>query len=156
MIKKIILVLLTVACMASITFFSTQGAEESTKTSESVTEKIVSHSEKYQKMNKKEKKDYVKNKNTIVRSLAHYSLFLILGFLLNLTLSEFVSSKVFLYTLAFCLLYAVFDEVFQKLLNNGRAFEVVDILKDFLGSATGVLIVSSKNIWNCFKKRLFT
>ena len=144
--KKIVLIILCLACMASITYFSSQDAQESTKLSENVTEKIISQSKQYQKLDSAEQKKAVKKENDKVRNLAHFSLFLVLGILVYSALNEFFTAKTILIALAFCILYALFDETYQKLLNNGRAFEWADILKDSLGSVTGIALVFVKNL----------
>lgn len=154
MFKKLVLIILCIACMGTITGLSTQNSEDSTKLSESVTEKIVSHSKEYKKSDEKRKKEIVKKENNKMRNIAHFSMFMLLGIFVFSTFNEFSSAKVMLlYAFLICAAYALFDEIYQKLLNNGRAFEWSDIMKDCCGAATGIALVFLKNIvLKCRKK----
>ena len=46
----------------------------------------------------------------------------------------------FLWAFAVCVLYAVTDEIHQEFFVDGRAFELIDLAKDWSGSLIGVLI----------------
>lgn len=154
MFKKLVLIILCIACMASITGLSTQNSEDSTKLSEGVTEKIVSHSKKYQKSDEKGKKEIIKKENSKMRNVAHFSMFMLLGILVFSAFNEFSDAKVMLlYAFLICAAYALFDEIYQKLLNNGRAFEWSDILKDCCGALTGIALVFLKNIVLMYHKK---
>ncbi len=143
MFKRVILIFICILNMLTITYFSTQSAEQSNKVSQGVTEKIViSVSDKPQE----EVKDEVRLYNGYIRSFAHFFMFLTLGIALYLTLRSFECKYPFWYTFLICFLYAVFDELYQKLLNKGRAFEVVDLLKDWSGALVGIL-----GIWGICK-----
>lgn len=135
MLKRFILIILCLLNMMTITYFSSQNAEKSTEVSEGVTVKVVSsvtgQPEPVVKENIKEYDKYT-------RSFAHFFLFLTLGFLLYFTLREFNIKMSFLFAFAICFVYAIFDESYQKLLNQGRAFEAVDLIKDWSGSALGI------------------
>lgn len=39
-----------------------------------------------------------------------------------------------------CAVYAVFDELHQEFFTDGRAFELVDLAKDWSGSTLGILL----------------
>ena len=137
MVKRIVMIALCVLNLMTITYFSSQSAEKSTEVSEGVTEKIVSSA-----TGKSEPavKENVKKYDKYTRSFAHFFLFLTLGILLYLALKEFNVKRSFLYAFAICFLYAIFDETYQELLNQGRAFEVVDLLKDWSGSVLGIFV----------------
>ena len=136
MIKKIILVALCVINIMTITMFSTQNAKKSTEVSESVTIKAVAVvTGQPETIIRKNIKQY----DRYTRGLAHFFLFLTLGVLLYLTLQQFNLKKAFLYAIVICLVYAVFDEIYQEIFSQGRAFQFVDILKDWSGTTSGIL-----------------
>ncbi len=137
MIKKIILIILCIANMAAITYFSSQNAEKSTEVSESITVKVVSRVTNTPEPIVREN---IKQYDKYTRSFAHFFLFLTLGALLYHTLSEFGVKLSFFLAFAICFAYAIFDETYQGLSNQGRAFEVVDLLKDWSGSMAGIVL----------------
>ncbi len=139
MIKKVVLVFLCIVNMFAITYFSTQNAEKSTEVSEGVTVKIVST---VTNQPEPEVKENIKQYDKYTRSFAHFFMFLTLGALLYLALKEFNVKFPFLYAFAICFVYAIFDETYQGLSNQGRAFEVVDLLKDWSGSLVGAALVA--------------
>ncbi len=155
MIKRIILIILTVLNLFAITAFSTQGAESSDKLSSEVTEKVVMPI--IEKTNKIPIQNSTLGKNNNkIRSVAHFTLFLTLGVLMAFTLTNLGIKNSFFYAFAICAFYALFDEVYQELLQKGRAFEFVDLLKDWLGTVIGLvlsraIILLRKNISIVFK-----
>ena len=72
----------------------------------------------------------------IVRDLAHFIEYLILGILCS-TLCE--QKKDFWWVVIFCIIYAISDEVHQMFV-PGRAFQLLDIMIDSLGSFLGLVL----------------
>ncbi len=134
--KRLILILLCIANLLTITYFSAQNAKKSTEVSEGITVKVVSTV-----IGKSETdvKDNIKQYDKYTRNFAHFFLFMTLGVLLYLTFKEFSIKLSFLYALAICLVYALFDEMYQEFSSQGRAFEIVDLLKDWSGSLVGIV-----------------
>ncbi len=138
MIKRTVLIVLCLVNLLTITFFSAQNAEKSTEVSEGVTVKVVATvTGKPEAEVKKSIKEYDK----YTRSFAHFFLFMTLGALLYLTVIDFDVKLPFLKAFTVCFAYALFDESYQALLKQGRAFELVDLIKDWAGSLTGILVV---------------
>ncbi len=76
----------------------------------------------------------------IVRDLAHFIEYFILGILcVNLCKKK----KHIYYVLIFCVLYAISDEVHQIFV-KGRAFQLLDIIIDSLGSFGGIYLSKGK------------
>lgn len=77
--------------------------------------------------------------NHVVRKLAHFFAYLILGVLvLNaLTKSGYTRTSIGAMALAICVLYAVSDEVHQ-LFVPGRSGQVKDVLIDSVGAMVGI------------------
>ena len=86
----------------------------------------------------------------IVRKLAHYSIYTLLGFLASLTVGRRrLFSKKSLGVLLFCFLYACSDEIHQIFV-PGRAGMFTDVLIDTSGALTGMLI-SMAAMWLYFR-----
>lgn len=75
----------------------------------------------------------------IIRKLAHYTEYLILGFLTINMLNKNDISKKYLISILICLIYAISDEIHQ-LFTPGRACQIKDILIDSIGSITGIYL----------------
>ena len=77
-----------------------------------------------------------------VRSIAHFSLFFLLGVFVSLFFGKckFKFKFKFLWAFTVCVLYAVTDEIHQEFFVDGRAFEFIDLAKDWSGSFIGVLL----------------
>lgn len=77
--------------------------------------------------------------NLIIRKLAHYIEYLILGILV---IKMFIKNNIpqsYLISIIFCIIYAISDEIHQ-LFVPGRACQIKDILIDSIGSITGIYL----------------
>lgn len=73
----------------------------------------------------------------IIRKLAHYTEYLILGILvINLNNNK---NKGLYLSMIVCLLYAISDELHQSFA-PGRSCQLVDVTIDFIGALTGIFI----------------
>lgn len=75
----------------------------------------------------------------IIRKLAHFTEYLILGFLTINMLNKNDISKKYLISILICIIYATSDEIHQIFV-PGRAYQIRDILIDSIGSITGVYL----------------
>ncbi len=139
MVKKILLILLTIINVTAITFFSTQTAEQSKRISNKLSETLV--------VPIIEKTDTSLNETDIkvignerIRDFAHFFLFLTLGVLLYAVFRNMNVKFSLFDTLIICIIYALFDELYQEFLGRGRTFEFIDLIKDWAGSIFGVTI----------------
>lgn len=73
----------------------------------------------------------------IIRKLAHFTEYLILGILLFHSIPK--SSKKYFLVLIICFLYAISDEIHQIYV-PGRSCQITDIIIDTFGSLTGLLL----------------
>lgn len=133
----------TVFWMAVIFALSSQPASESNDLSEKVTRLIINITDKIMLSDAETGtvKIIVSNINHIVRKLAHYFSYLILGLL---TANAFYKNgvrnrKLLVYTMAVCILYAFGDEVHQ-LFVPGRSGQLKDVAIDSLGALTGYMV----------------
>lgn len=143
MIKKIIMLILCMITMLSITLLSSQNAEKSTELSVGISEKIVDTTPKIDKLSENERDISITNMNIKIRNIAHFTLFLILGVVIYITMQTFGIRHSFVLSLSICILYALFDETYQMLLQNGRTFEIIDLVKDWIGALVGVTITQT-------------
>lgn len=75
----------------------------------------------------------------IIRKLAHFTEYLILGFLTINMLNKNDISKKYLLSILICIIYATSDEIHQIFVPS-RAYQIRDILIDSIGSITGVYL----------------
>lgn len=75
----------------------------------------------------------------IIRKLAHFTEYLILGFLTINMLDKNDISKKYLISILICIIYATSDEIHQIFV-PGRTCQIKDILIDSIGSITGIYL----------------
>ena len=90
--------------------------------------------------------DLIASTHRLVRKLAHFAEFGLLGFLSTWLTVHVNRRKKWLKTwlewlipMVFCLLYAISDEVHQIFSNRGASAK--DVLIDFAGAVTGILLL---------------
>ena len=138
-------VICLIGWMGLIFYFSAQTAEESSEVSGSVIEVLAEKFyPEYETLTPPEKQDLISSLQSVVRSTAHYCIYGGLGFFSFLTFISYTNLKykvrVF-WMLETCLLYSVSDEFHQTFV-DGRAMQLTDIIVDFAGILTAVLICS--------------
>lgn len=87
--KKIILWALTSLCFFTIFAFSSQVSMESSRVSEGITKQIARIFTNYDALSEKEQQEIVGNLHGFIRSVAHFSIYLALGFFLSLLLNSY-------------------------------------------------------------------
>jgi VanZ family protein len=141
--KTIIILSWTAVLLWLVLIFSlsAQPAEQSDELSKKVTEVIIETVDRVVPLETDEKPtiDLVERFNHIVRKYAHFSAYLVLGLLIMNALrrSGVRGFKAFMFSLLFCILYAVSDEIHQ-LFVPGRGAQVTDVLIDGAGSIVGI------------------
>ena len=136
----IINIILLVLWMGLIFNFSNDNGDNSSRKSErliiTVTEKINN-----KKMTNEEKEKILDKYSIPVRKIAHMFLYYILGLLSFLLLYQLYGLKpvTVIYTLIFCLIYAITDELHQLFIIE-RSSEFKDILIDTCGSFIFLII----------------
>ena len=140
MIWKIIKWILVLACMISIFCFSADSADESDAKSNHI---IVSIAEFLagKSLSPEEREEKIEKYVVLVRKGAHFSIYLLLGFLVLGLVKEYkeLDWKWMFLSFVFCFLYACSDEVHQ-LFVPGRSGNIIDVGIDSLGSYFGILI----------------
>ncbi len=149
---KVISCVITFAVMALIFFFSSQTATDSALTSAGITRKIAQFIASVFRYNKPH--NIYAILHFLVRKAAHFLLFFMLGLsVTNAMLCVFgwERLRLFAYAAAFCLLYAISDEIHQIFV-PGRAAMLMDVLIDLAGAMLGsVIFILGRGL--CLKRR---
>lgn len=138
--KKLAIIIswiLVISWMAFLFSMSSKVREESNDLSKGITEKIVQVIEKVYP----EFEIDIHKFNHIIRKNAHFFGYLLLGILASLVLrvSGVKGFKLFVFSLLFCVLYAISDEVHQHFV-PGRGPQIRDVLIDSAGSTVGIIV----------------
>ncbi len=150
MAKKIFTWIAVILWMAVIFMFSAQPASQSGDLSKGIIYKLIefiggfSNIPVFSLDNSESFAEIIGVLDHVVRKLAHFTIFAILGALVyNLVhLYTYIGWKAVVITASVCLLYAVSDEVHQ-LFVPGRAGMIKDVFIDFSGSSAAILISHS-------------
>ena len=134
--NKVIKLILVITWMALIFGFSSQKADDSSKVSVGLIVKTVSVI-KGEKLSNKEKISVSKKYSKVVRKLAHFTIYLILGILVINLIVDFNIKNMILISLIICFLYSASDE-FHQLFISGRSGEIRDVIIDTIGSFVGI------------------
>jgi hypothetical protein len=131
--KKYIYLIFMLAVMALIFYFSGQNADESGETSSEVLAWIVAHTAV--------KGNVPEFAETLIRKLAHFSIYFVLGISSALTVSEWKPRRrIFLWSWLIPVVYACTDELHQYFV-PGRSCEFRDVCIDSTGALLGVILV---------------
>ncbi len=153
--KRNIFIIFTVVTMVMIFCFSMENSSESSHRSGSVTEFIIKiFVDDYEDMSASERKHLFSHTQHIIRKLAHYSVYTVLGFLASLSVgSRKLMSRGTLAVLLFGFVYACSDE-FHQYFVKGRACRFTDVMIDTGGVITGILVsVLVFHIYSHFKHK---
>lgn len=141
--KKMILVFLLLIWLTIIFLFSNQNGVSSRNTSKAFIDKIIDISSSFSKkqLSKEKKERIVKKYHPVVRKLAHFTIYFILGIITYSFLGIYFKNeqKQVVISLIFCFIYACSDEIHQLLL-IGRTFQLKDIVIDTVGSGIGIYL----------------
>lgn len=141
-VQRIIYAILTIATFITIFIFSGQNGEISSKTSRGFTEKIINLLPISKNWNENEKQEIVEKSQTVIRKLAHFTIYTIAGIWMmafantydNATLKQKI-----IIVIAIGMLYAISDE-FHQMFSDGRTPLIKDVGIDTLGVTFGSII----------------
>ena len=122
--------------------FSNQDSEKSGSTSQKVTEAITKDIKSIQKLNKNEKTKVIDKIEDVIRKIAHFSLYALVGFLLMALFSTYnINEKnKIISTIIIGAIYAISDEFHQSFI-PGRSGQASDVFLDTLGTTVGGLLI---------------
>ena len=144
----ILFALLVISVMVMIFCFSAENGSNSTATSNAVTQFVLKLIKPdYDSMTGPEKSAFFAKVAHIIRKLAHFTEYFLLGLFSSLLLvsvrrpSGKSVGALFVLPVLFAALYAVFDEGHQRFI-QGRAAQVTDVLIDTAGALAATLLVA--------------
>ena len=135
--------------------FSSQNGEQSGSISKKITEAILEKSNKYNNLGEEEKEIILHKVEFVIRKMAHFSIYTVVGLLLMALLSTYnIKNKWgFVVTIIIGVLYAMSDE-FHQSFSPGRTPKITDVCIDTLGVILGaVLVILIKIIYKKMKTK---
>ena len=133
-ILRVILIILLIGTFSIIFGFSSQDSEKSSGISRKVTEIITNPIKSIQEKPEQEKEQILSRIESVVRKIAHFSIYTVVGFLLMALFSTYKLEEMnrFSYSLIIGVVYASSDEIHQCF-TPGRGPQVTDIIIDTMG-----------------------
>ena len=131
-----------IAIFVTIFGFSNQNAETSSGLSRKVTNFVVEIIPSIKNMPEPEKENVVDRVESIVRKIAHYSIYTLVGILLMSLMNTYKIKELdrIAVSLIIGVIYASTDEIHQVFV-PGRGPQITDVILDSMGVLTGIFIV---------------
>lgn len=141
-ILRVILIILLIGTFSIIFGFSSQDSEKSSGISRKVTEIITNPIKSIQEKPQQEKEQILSRIESVVRKIAHFSIYTVVGFLLMALFSTYKLEEMnrFSYSLIIGVVYASSDEIHQCF-TPGRGPQITDVIIDTMGVLLGILLV---------------
>lgn len=137
-----VLIIALIAIFVTIFGFSNQNSETSAGLSQKVTNFIVEMIPAINDMPESDKENVVDRIESVVRKIAHYSIYTLVGILLMSLMSTYKIKELdrLAVSLIIGVIYASTDEIHQAFV-PGRGPLVADVILDSMGVLTGIFIV---------------
>lgn len=137
-----ILITALIAIFVTIFGFSNQNSETSAGLSQKVTNFVVEFVPSIKNMPEKEKEQAEYRIEKIIRKIAHYSIYTLVGILLMALMSTYKIKELDRIAISMIIgvIYAATDEIHQAFV-PGRGPLVTDVILDSMGVLTGIFIV---------------
>lgn len=141
-ILRIILILLLLGTFYIIFGFSSQDGEKSGSLSRRITEKIATLIPQIQEKSKLEKENIMNTMESIIRKMAHFSIYTVVGLLLMALVSTYniKEKNRLIISLTTGIIYATSDEIHQSFV-PGRSPMITDVVIDTMGVILGILLI---------------
>lgn len=152
-IQRIIFAILTIATFVTIFIFSNQNGEESGSTSRKFTKKMIEILQLDKKLSESEKENLIENSQFVIRKLAHFSIYTIVGINIFGFINTYDIKKKnkIVVALLVGIIYAISDEIHQ-MFSGGRTPAVRDIVIDSCGVLFGICVFMFLNRIIKYKK----
>lgn len=139
---RTIMIIALLCTMFTIYRFSSQNGTQSKGISTKVSQFILNFSNTYKEANTKEQTRVLNKTNAIIRKIAHFSIYTLLGLIIMglMTKTKLKDKWRILITIGFGIIYAILDE-FHQSFSPGRTPKITDVYIDTLGILVGALIV---------------
>ena len=139
---RAILIILLIATFVRIFAFSSQDGEKSSSVMRKVTTAVTQNVKKIQDMDSKERELTLNKIEHVIRKIAHFSIYTLVGILMMALMSTYDISKrkQIIVSILVGMMYASSDEIHQYFVPDRTAL-FTDVLIDTAGVCLGVLIV---------------
>lgn len=141
--------------MVLIFSLSSQNSDQSSETSGGLIAAVAElFYPDFDRLTEEEQAKVIESFQFIARKTAHFSIYGVLGFLSFLTFVSYRRLRLilrFLLSAAFCLIYAVSDEIHQFFV-PGRSCELRDVCIDFCGA---LLAITVSALFSRYIKRIY-
>lgn len=139
---RAILIILLIALFSTIFNFSGQDGEKSGSLSREITVNVTKDIKAIQQLEEHRKEEVLGTIEHMIRKLAHFSLYALVGFLAMSLMSTYClkRTKRILISLGIGILYAISDEFHQSFIPD-RTPLVGDVLIDACGVVAGIVLV---------------
>jgi len=133
---RTIIIILLLGTFHMIFGFSSQNGEESGNLSGKITKFVI------EQLPIKKTEQSLKRSESVIRKIAHFSIYALVGFLLMSFVSTYhlKENKRIEISLLTGILYATTDEVHQKFV-PGRSCQITDVMIDTMGVLLGILLL---------------
>lgn len=142
-ILRVVPIIIVLVWMGVIFYFSHQSGTSSSKMSNSITRWIVNtFVPNYSNLTRVEQSSILKDTSYVIRKLAHYTEYAILGLFLFAATYAFTDNEKIIFSVVSVLgiVYAISDELHQSFI-DGRAPTVKDVLIDAIGLLTILVLI---------------
>ena len=140
--KRILFLVILGIAFYVIFNFSAQNGEMSGSLSKKVTEAIVNIISKIKTIDISTKLRYIEKLHPIIRKLAHFGVYTVVGFSIMGFMCTFDMRNIFKVIISFSVgvTYAISDEIHQYFI-PGRSARIFDVCIDSVGVLTGIFIL---------------
>lgn len=140
--KKILWTSALIMWMLVIFLFSNQNGEKSQKMSDGLIKNVINivYQINNKELTKEKEEQLIESTSLIVRKMAHFTVYFILGIISYFTLKSYQVQNIIFYSILICVLYACSDEIHQ-LFSAGRSGKILDVCIDTLGGITAILSI---------------
>ena len=140
--KRILFIIILLTAFWAIFNFSEQNGYDSGSLSLKFTSKIVNIISRFKTLSVAQKLHYIQRLHPIIRKLAHFSIYMVVGFSMMGFMCTFDIRNIIKVIISFFIgvLYAIGDEIHQYFV-PGRSASVTDVGIDSLGVFTGIFIL---------------
>lgn len=141
-ILRAILVIMLAYTFFTIFGFSNQDGKESSSLSRNITIAITNNIKEIQNLNNDEKEIVLSRIESIIRKIAHFSIYALVGFLLMALFSTYKIQEKPRIIISFIIgfIYAISDEVHQIFIQD-RSAQITDVMIDSLGVLLGIFVL---------------
>lgn len=139
---RAILMILLLGTFFTIFGFSNQNGEESGGLSKRITQTVTKNIKSVQQLDKEQRENMLQRIESIIRKIAHFSIYTVVGLLLMGLMSTYPlkeNDRIGI-SLIIGVIYASTDEIHQAFI-PGRGAQLTDVILDTMGVLLGILLV---------------